>query len=237
MPAFVSYIPIITTFFSVIFAYSIFSRLKEKGKGTHLLWWGIGVVMYGVGTFTESYVSLFGWNPYIFKAWYISGALLGGLPLAQGTVYLLLKKKTANILTIIVIPFLLTAAFFVLLAPLNLNLVESHRLSGKIIEWQWVRLFSPFLNTYAFVFLVGGAVLSAIRYKRNRKTYYRFIGNVCIAIGALLPGIGGTFTRFGYTEVLYITELTGLSLIFAGYLLNIKNKELIARHMEPVTAK
>ena len=42
-----------------------------------------------------------------------------------------------------------------------------------------------------------------------------------IAVGALLPGIGGAFTRFGYVEVLYVTELLGLTLIYAGYRFNI----------------
>lgn len=34
-----------------------------------------------------------------------------------------------------------------------------------------------------------------------------------IALGAILPGIGGSFTRLGYVEVLYVTEFTGLLLI------------------------
>ena len=45
----------------------------------------------------------------------------------------------------------------------------------------------------------------------------RFVGNVLIAVGALLPGIGGAFTRFGYTEVLHVTEFIGLALIVLGY--------------------
>ena len=98
----------------------------------------------------------------------------------------------------------------------------------SVLSWQWTRAFSPFLNLYAVIFLVGGAILSAIRYRRNSKTYYRFIGNVFIATGAILPGIGGTFTRFGYTEVLYITEVIGLTLIYLGYYYNINNKELMA---------
>ncbi|KAA3617079.1 MAG: hypothetical protein D8M58_04215 [Calditrichaeota bacterium] len=227
MPNFVYYIPVATTLFSIYFAWHIFRRYNTKGGGMHLLWWGAGVVMYGVGTFTESYVSIFGWNEFIFRSWYIAGALLGGAPLAQGTVYLLLKPKTANRLTWALIPAIIIAAFFVLITPLDYSQVEPFRLSGGVIHWQWVRLFSPFINLYAFVFLVGGAILSAVRFKRNNKTYYRFIGNVLIAFGALLPGIGGTFTRFGYIEILYITEFLGLSLIFAGYLFNINNKKLI----------
>ena len=42
-------------------------------------------------------------------------------------------------------------------------------------------------------------------------------GNALIALGALLPGIGGTATRAGYVEVLYVTELAGLLLIWLGY--------------------
>jgi hypothetical protein len=36
-------------------------------------------------------------------------------------------------------------------------------------------------------------------------------------VGAILPGIGGSFTRFGHVEVLYVTELVGLLVIYAGY--------------------
>ncbi len=218
------YIPIVTTFVSLIFAWIVFQRYRQKGKGTHLLWWAAGILIYGLGTFTEGFVTLFGWNETVFRAWYISGALLGGVPLAQGTVYLLMRRTTANRLTMILVPFILIATCCVLLTPLNYALVEPHRLSGKIIEWHWARLFSPFINTYAFIFLVGGAILSAYRFHKSRQTYHRFIGNVFIAIGAILPGVGGTFTRFGYTEVLYVTELLGIVLIYVGYRYNVSGK-------------
>jgi len=218
----VLYIPIFTTIFSLIFASLIFKRYREKGKGAHLLWWAGGILLYGVGTFTESYVTLFGWSGEVFRAWYISGALLGGAPLAQGTVYLLLRRKTANRLTTILVPVIIIAAIFVMMTPLDNSLVETHRLSGKVIIWQWVRLFSPFINSYAFIFLVGGAALSAYRFKKNEAARHKFIGNLYIAVGALLPGIGGAFTRFGHTEVLYVTELIGIVLIFIGYKYNIR---------------
>jgi len=80
-----------------------------------------------------------------------------------------------------------------------------------------VRLFSPFINLYAVTFLIGGAIYSAIRYWRRKETHHRAVGNVWIAVGALLPGVGGAFTRFGHTEVLYVTELLGLVAIYVGY--------------------
>jgi hypothetical protein len=217
------YIPVATTFISLAFSWIVFARYRQR-RGTYLLWWSAGILIYGIGTFTEGFVSLFGWNEAVFRAWYISGALLGGAPLAQGTVYLLMPRATANRMSMMLVPFILIAAFFVLRTPLDYTLVELHRLSGKIIVWHWVRLFSPFINTYAFIFLVGGAILSAYRYKKNRQTYHKFIGNVYIAIGAMLPGIGGAFTRFGYTEVLYVTEFIGIVFIYAGYRYNVHGK-------------
>ena len=64
---------------------------------------------------------------------------------------------------------------------------------------------------------MGGAIYSAIKYYRQSIKEAPFKGNIYIAIGGLLPGIGGTFTRMGYVEVLYVTEFIGLSLIFFGY--------------------
>ena len=227
------HLPIATTCFSLVFSWVLWRRYRGKGKGPHLLWWAAGILVYGVGTFTESYVTLLGWRESIFRAWYISGALLGGAPLAQGTVYLLLRRRTANRLTMLLVPLIAVAATCVLLSPLNLDLVQRQRLSGDVLAWHWVRLFSPFINTYALIFLVGGAILSAYRFRRRQQTHHRFIGNVYIAIGALLPGIGGAFTRFGHTEVLYVTELIGLTLIFLGYRWNIRPAPAPAATLQP----
>ncbi|MDZ7269301.1 MAG: hypothetical protein ONB48_17955 [candidate division KSB1 bacterium] len=219
------YLPIFTTLIALAFSRSVWQRYRQKGKGAHLLWWAAGILLYGVGTFTEGFTTLFGWHEGIFRMWYISGALLGGAPLAQGTVYLLLRRETANRLTLVLVPLLMLAAACVLAAPVNPALVEPQRLSGKVLEWQWVRLFSPVINSYAFIFLVGGALLSAYRFRKSRQTYHRFIGNIWIAVGALLPGIGGAFTRFGHTEVLYVTELIGIILIFIGYRYNVSGRD------------
>jgi len=222
VPQPVHYLPIVTTALTVPFSWSLWTRYRTRPTATHLLCWSIGVAIYGVGTLTEALTTLTGWHAAIFRAWYISGALLGGSPLAQGSVYLLLRRKTANRLTVALITYVSIAAICVLLSPLDYSKVEVHRLSGAVLEWHWVRLLSPVVNTYAVIFLIGGAIASAIRYSRKRETRHRFIGNALIAIGAILPGIGGTATRLGHVEVLYVTELIGLSLIWFGYRLNIR---------------
>ncbi len=212
----IHYVPILTTLIALPFAALVFQRWRARG-GAHLLWWALGLLAYAAGTFTEAAVTLVGWREGLFRAWYIAGALLGGAPLAQGTVYLLLSRRTAHRLTAVLLPVIAVAATCVLLAPIDAAAVEPYRLSGRAFAWPWVRAFSPFINLYAFVFLVGGAVLSAVRFARQGGQPHRVIGNVLIAAGALLPGIGGSATRFGHVEVLYATELVGVLLILAGY--------------------
>ncbi len=214
------WIPVATTIVAAVFSSIVLRRYHERG-GTHLLWWGVGLVLYGVGTLTESLTTIFGWDEKVFRAWYISGALCGGAPLAQGTAYLLLRRRTAHILAVILVAVISIAAVLVMLSPIDYALVEGHRLSGKVLEWKRIRLISPFINTYAAIFLIGGAILSAWRYRPDPAMHHRFVGNVLIAIGAILPGIGGTFTRFGHVEVLYVTEFVGILLIFAGYRRNV----------------
>ncbi|MEE9167341.1 MAG: hypothetical protein V3U24_07780 [Candidatus Neomarinimicrobiota bacterium] len=226
------YLPIFTTVISLFFSVTIFRRFLAIGKGNHLLWWSGGVLVYGLGTFAESWITLLGWGPFIFKFWYIVGALLGGAPLATGTAWLLLKASTARRLTTALIFSVLVAATFVIMSPVNAAQVNPHLPSGRVFEWQWIRAFSPFINTYAVIFLIGGATLSAWRFRRIALkggegadlARDRFIGNVWIAVGAILPGIGGASSRAGHTEILYITELVGIILIWTGYRFNIRKR-------------
>lgn len=232
MPTAIHYIPIATTIVAAFFATVVLRRYSERG-GTHLLWWGIGMVTYGIGTLTESLTTVLGWQEPVFRAWYIAGALLGGAPLAQGSVYLLMKRKTADLLTIALVTAIVVASVCVLLTPINYALVDPVRLTGKVMQWQWVRAFSPFINLYAAIFLIGGAIVSAMRFRSMPDKRGKYVGNIIIAVGALLPGIGGTFTRFGHVEVLYVTEFVGLLLIYAGYRLNIKPLAALADRVKP----
>jgi hypothetical protein len=232
----VLHVPIVSTLVALAFAVELLRRYSRKG-GPHLLWWGIGMATYGLGTFTESFTTLFGWKPLVFRLWYVAGAFLGGFPLAQGSIYLLMSRRFADLSARVASTLIALASILVFLTPLDPSLAEAHRLSGKVIVWQQVRYISPFLNLYAVAFLVGGAALSALRFRRAPELRDRFLGNLLIAIGGILPGIGGSFTRFGLVEVLYVTELMGLLTIYSGYRLCLRAPRPIVgeRRVTPAT--
>lgn len=217
----ITYIPFLTTAFSALFVAKLARHYFQRKKSHYVLWWLFGVLFYGLGTLVESIFTLQGWSEPIFKAWYILGALLGGAPLAQGTVHLLMKPKTAKKMSRILIFVIVVSAILVIIAPIDYSIAPTEKLTGKVLGWYWVRLITPFINVYAFIFLVGGAIWSARKYYTEQKLK-RYIGNIYIGMGGLLPGIGGSFSKAGYTEVLYVTEFLGLLLIYIGYTI-IKN--------------
>ena len=215
-------IPFTSSIVSFVFAVLIFIRYAER-RGTHLLIWGIGMVFYGIGGFCEAYFGALGWNPLIFRMWYLFGAILVAAWLGQGTVYMLAKRNWANALTALLILGSVYAAFRVFNAELDPSLMTSSihtgsELSGHAIVTSGIRTLTPIFNLYGTVALVGGAVYSAYIFWRKRILLHRTLGNLLIAVGALAPAFGGAFSRFGIPGALYYGELLGAIMLFAGFI-------------------
>jgi hypothetical protein len=216
-PDLVHYLPIGTTAIAIAFLVALIYRASKRNWAPHLVWWAIGVTAYGLGTAFESSITLFGNSPELTRWWYWAGAILGGYPLATGSVYLLHKRRTANILTGLSLIVVLVATVGIFMSPLKLELLEPQRPSGAVVAWTWVRLTTPFINTYAAVFLIGGAIWSSAKFIQSGTHPRRAVGTAMIALGALLPGIGGSMAKAGIVEALYIGEFFGLILIWIGY--------------------
>jgi MFS family permease len=222
MPTFNVLLPATSSLVSLIFAAFVFKRYLAR-RGPHLLVWGIGMVFYAIGGFCEAYYGAFGWNPWIFRLWYLFGAILVAAWLGQGTVYLLAKRRWAHVLMGILLVASLYAAARVLAAQLDPSLMTESvhtgsELSGHAIVTAGVRTLTPFFNLYGTVTLVGGAFYSAWIFWRKRILLHRTIGNIFIAVGAMLPAFGGTFSRFGIPGALYLSELLGSVLMFIGFI-------------------
>ena len=207
------YISILSTVVAFIFTISVFERYRRRG-GMHLLLWGIGLFLFGLGTLTEV-IMLFNYSNLILKVWYLSGAMLTAAWLGQGTVHLLVRKTgIAKTLTLMLTIVSFVAAILIFTAPVNASAAAAYDLvrSGIII------VLTILLNTYGAVTLVGGAIYSAFIFWRKRVLKDRMIGNILIAAGALMPTLGGTFIRIGLADWLYLSEFLGIILMYAGFI-------------------
>ena len=233
------YLPVVSTVLVAVFAARVFGRWLERPSRWHQLFWGVGLVFYGLGSLTESLHALFGWSETWgeanFKVWYIAGAVLVAAWLGQGTVFLLWRRIAVPTLAVLLVASAY-AVFAVASAPFEPGpLIDAAQLSAKDVLPMGVRLLTPFFNIYGLITLVGGALWSAFYYLRRRTHANRMAGNVAIAAGALMPAIGGTLNRFGF-QGLYLGELVGAFLMFYGFLLASRHAAVAAADSSPAHA-
>lgn len=218
------YIPILSTLVTFGFVVAVFSRYRYK-KGMHLLFWGVGLVFYGLGTLSEVIMS-FTYNPAVLKLWYLSGAMLTAAWLGQGTIFLLVRKRGwAMGLAMFLILLSLVGATLVALAPISaaastydIALPISTQYKDILVRSGMITLLTVLLNIFGTLGLVGGALYSAFLFWRKRVLVNRLVGNLLIAGGALMPAMAGSFVQAGIVDMLYLSELLGVILMYAGFL-------------------
>jgi hypothetical protein len=218
------YLPILSTLITFIFAAAVFSRFRVR-HGAHLLLWSIGLVLYGIGTLTEV-IMLFTFNALALKLWYLSGAMLTAAWLGEGTINLLVRRRgIAPTLNVCLMIISLLAVALVLMAPITpaaATYNTSHPLSAQykdiLTRSGVVVLLTILLNIYGTFTLVGGAIYSAFIFWRKRVLFNRMVGNILIAVGAILPALGGSFIQMGLPDFLYLSEFLGAILMYVGFL-------------------
>lgn len=202
----------------------------------HLLAWGIGLLLYFIGTLAQVILALT-WSPLFFALWYWCGALMVAPWLGQGTVYLLWRRGNIarNIQMALILVGVMTLPWTLFLTPFNesawfpgADMTRVYRdvtnpdgtITPGILTGDsrgTVRFFSPVMNTWGTLALVGGAIYSAWIFRRKGIMRNRVVGNWLIAAGGLLPALGGALIRLGDPSYKYLGEMLGAILIFWGY--------------------
>lgn len=214
-------LPFISTLVVFVFAFFVLRRYSQRG-GMHLLLWGLGFVMYGLGTFAEAYLA-FGYSSFILHTWYLFGAVLTPAWLGQGTIYLLVRRRNvANLLLIV----LILASVFTALHVFSLPTQDAKYDIAKPVSGQYKEVMErtgltttllAVFAAYGTLALVGGALYSAYIFWRKRIMPQRVLGNVLIAAGALSPAMGGVLVTRGLGDYLFISELLGAIIMFIGF--------------------
>lgn len=216
-------IPFFSTIVTFIFTMAVFNRYRNK-RGTHLLLWGIGLLFYGFGTLSEVIMS-FTFSEFVLKLWYMSGAMLTAAWLGQGTIHLLVRRRgVAPTLTIFLALISLMSATLIFTTPLtaaagayDVSQPISSQYKDILVRSSLVTGLTVFLNIYGTLGLVGGALYSAFLFWRKQVLLDRMVGNLLIAAGALMPAMAGSFVKAGLVDWLYLSELLGAILMYAGF--------------------
>ncbi len=215
-------LPFISTAIMLGFTVYVLQRYFVR-RQPHFLFWGLGLAMFGIGSFSEVYLT-FAWSKAIFIAWYLFGAILNPAWIGMGTLYLLVRRKWVHIAAAILILASIVSAALMLTIPINeggfhLGTPISVQYKQIVPADAFQRILIPTIlfGIVGLVLLVGGALYSAFLFWRKRVLPNRVIGNVLIAVGALSVASASELTGLGYGQYLYLGELLAAILMFAGF--------------------
>ncbi len=218
--------PLTSSVVALIFAVTVLDQFFARRKPYQLIW-AIGLFMYFISTGCEFWTETWGLNEAVYRLWYLFGAILVAAYLGMGTLYLLARRRTAHIIMTVLLIASLYAAFRVFTVSLDLTTLD--RLSGSAMPEE-VRLMSR-LSYIGAAVLIGGAIYSAWVFWRRRIMPHRVLSNTLIAVGALLPAVGGGLIRLGGSlQLFYLLELLGIIIILIGFL---RNREVFGFYRVP----
>ncbi len=227
------WIPLASSLVSLLFAATLLDQYLVRRK-TYQIIWAFGMFLYFISTGTEFLMLLNGPDPILYRLWYLCGAMLVAAYLGLGTAYLLAPRRWARITLVFLLVASLYSVFKVFSSPLNLaELTPGQVLHGGAFlgGLEGPRIVTPFLNSFGTLWLVGGAAWSAWEFWRRKILPHRVVSNILIASGGLMPALGGTLSRFGATQYLYVSELLGVMIIFIGFL---RNKDIFGFYRIPL---
>ena len=126
-------LPFISTVVMLWFTVDVLRRYVVR-RNPAFLFWGIGLAMFGAGSFAEAYLSL-SWNKWVFFIWYLFGAALNAAWLGHGTLNLLVRKKWVHVVTGLLVVGSLFAGYLMLQAMSKLD--ESAFTTSKPVSEQY----------------------------------------------------------------------------------------------------
>ncbi len=200
--------PLVTTVLSFVYAFFVGQQYLERRR-LHQLVWTVGLVLFGLSAFPEFYSEVVGWNPLMYRLYYVGSASLVAF-LGAGTVYLLYNKKIGHVFLAYVVLMTLYMLVRAMMAPVDVSRFEPGIVVGGAAMDPGVRRLSPLLSGPGSLALFGGAIYSWIK----AGTAW----NLLIAAGTALIAVAGLGARYGFSEHFYLAELLGLLLMFLGFL-------------------
>ncbi|MCB8982092.1 MAG: hypothetical protein H6657_32220, partial [Ardenticatenaceae bacterium] len=214
-------LPLSSALISGAMALLMLNRMRQKIRPQEAAW-TLAFAMFAIAAGSQVWGDVAGWSPFLAKLYYVFGASLVVGWLGLGTWLVVVRS-----------PRLQNAGLWVMLlvSGVAIGIVSQSPVDMAALAVDgWHALEKPTaltiitiaVNSVGTLVLVGGALWSAWVFWRKRMMRSRMIGLLLIAGGALTVAAGGSLTRFGHQQYLYIAMSIGIAIMFWGYLKTIQ---------------
>ena len=211
----------LATVIASLFAQSMLVRFTQGHKPQNRAW-AIALAMFALASAALSTGLSTGWDQGTFRVFFLFGAVLNVPWMAMGTVYLFAAPNTARRVCWGLVLFSGFAAGVLLSAPMAA--VHGTAIPvGKDVFGALPRILAAVGSGVAAVVIIGGAVLSATRFARDRSVPGNgrlAAANTLIAVGTLVLSSGGLVQGVvGHDESFTLSLAVGISIIYGGFVL------------------
>lgn len=200
--------------FSCVFA---IGRDARRRVSPDRIAWMIAFGLFGVAASAEVIGDTTGWSELLVRLYYVSGAVLVVGFLALGQLYLLAGRKISRFAPGAALLLTAVAVSTVWGAPIDVARLDADGWDA-LTRTPGLKILAISINSLGTLILIGGLVYSAVRFRQRGTNRNRTIGCLLIAAGTLTVAMGGTLTRLGSEQYLYIAMSAGIAMIFSGYL-------------------
>lgn len=210
-------LPFLTAVVAAAFAVVVLAKYM-RSRRLALLAWALGLVMFAVAAFAGGLARAGAPTAGEYRTFYLFGAILNVAWLGLGTALLLLAVGTWRQVAIALVLLLSAVSLYaVFTTPVDLGAAMA---TGRgFPDGSLPRILAGVGSGVGSLVLIGGALWSAWVFVRQHRSGRRALSNVVIAVGVLIVAAGGTATLTGASNILEVTNLVGIAVMFGGFLL------------------
>lgn len=214
--------PLSAAAISGLFAVLLFRAFSRRKRLSQFAW-GFALAQFAIASAIVAAGISGGWDPTLYRGFYLFGALLNVPWLALGSVALVAARAVARAaLAVVVVASGYALVVLAVTSPDAGMLATEPGIPRGAEVWGPGSLLPLLARIYSIVgwlVVVGIAVWSSRARKGLRPPPSRVRANALIAAGTTVVAAGGFALRIGRGEAFSISLAAGVAVMFAGFLL------------------
>ena len=185
-------------------------------KRPHEAAWAASFALYALASASLAIGIQGGWNGFVFRSFYATGAVATVPILAVGTIYLHLGKRRGNQAAAATVVLTAIGVGVVMATPFTHPLPLTELAQGSKVFGAGPRIFAAVGSGLGATAVIAGSLYTALRARNQRVV----IANVLIALGVTANGASGLLNSLvGETRGFVVMLALGITLLFTGFLL------------------
>lgn len=203
---------------ALAFSGTMLRRFLVRRRAYQLLW-AAALLMYAVASASLAVGAAAGWSPALYRTYWLLGAILNVPYLATGEIFLLVRRRGADAVFLLLVFATAYAANRVrtgALAPAAL-VAELPRGSAAWARDPVVLMLARFYSFAGYAVLVAGALWSAWRMRAEPALRPRTLGTLGVVVGATIVAAGSAFAAAGDVFGFSLALTAGISTMYWGF--------------------